>query len=111
MVLLVKKKLVAVTEYQIGILLWQRNYQKYGRCSLNLPIDTLLLKPKKQSLAAPILCNNTLLAQIIKITGHKKIYSTKIHQGCLRYSDDVRRWKPDWEKLKSGINDSQSILN
>lgn len=47
-----------------GILLWQRNYQKYGRCSLNLPIDTLLLKPKKQLLAAPSLSEATLLARI-----------------------------------------------
>jgi transposase-like protein len=47
-----------------GILRWQRNYQKYGRCSLNLPIDTLLLKPKKQSLAAPSLSEATLLARI-----------------------------------------------
>jgi transposase-like protein len=47
-----------------GILRWQRNYQKYGRCSLNLSIDTLLLKPKKQSLAAPSLSEATLLARI-----------------------------------------------
>ena len=47
-----------------GILLWQRNYQKYGRCSLNLPIDTLLLKPKKQLLASPSLSEATLLARI-----------------------------------------------
>jgi hypothetical protein len=38
-----------------------------------LPINTLLLKPKKQSLAAPSLCDITLLAQIMKITGHKKL--------------------------------------
>lgn len=47
-----------------GILLWQRNYQKYGRCSLNLPIDTFLLKPKKQSLAAASSSETTLLARI-----------------------------------------------
>jgi transposase-like protein len=47
-----------------GILLWQRNYQKYGRCSLNLPIDTLLLKPKKQLLASPSLSEATLLTRI-----------------------------------------------
>jgi hypothetical protein len=47
-----------------GILLWQRNYQKYGRCSLNLPIDTLLLKPKKQLLASSSLSEATLLARI-----------------------------------------------
>ncbi len=35
-----------------GILLWQRNFQKYGRCSLNLSVDTVLLKPKKTSVSA-----------------------------------------------------------
>lgn len=31
------------------ILEWQRNYQKYGRCSLNLGIDFLLLKASKST--------------------------------------------------------------
>jgi hypothetical protein len=38
-----------------------------------LPINILLLKPKKQSLAAPSLYDITLLAQKMKITGHKKL--------------------------------------
>ena len=33
-----------------SILLWQRNYEKYGRCSLHLPTDNLLPSmPKKPS--------------------------------------------------------------
>lgn len=47
-----------------GILSWQRNYQKYGRCSLNLPVDTLLLKPKKPSPASPSSSEASLLARI-----------------------------------------------
>jgi transposase-like protein len=34
-----------------SILQWQRNYQKYGRCSLNLIVDTIPLKTKKPSAA------------------------------------------------------------
>lgn len=47
-----------------GILRWQRNYQKYGRCSLNLSVDTLLLKPKKPSPATPSSSEAALLARI-----------------------------------------------
>ena len=47
-----------------GILLWQRNFEKYGRCSINLPIETILLKPKKPSPAAPSSSEAALLARI-----------------------------------------------
>lgn len=47
-----------------GILLWQRNFEKYGRCSLNLPVDTVLLKPKKTSTTNPDSSEATLLVRI-----------------------------------------------
>lgn len=47
-----------------GILLWQRNYQKHGRCSLNLVVDTVTLKPKKTSLTIDNSSDAALLAQI-----------------------------------------------
>lgn len=47
-----------------GILLWQRNFEKYGRCSINLPVDTLLLKPKNTSSASPSSSEAALLARI-----------------------------------------------
>lgn len=47
-----------------GVLRWQRNYQKYGRCSLNLSIDTILLKPKKQLLSDSNISEAALLARI-----------------------------------------------
>src|SRR5688572_4040265 len=47
-----------------GILRWQRNFQKYGRCSLNLPVDTVLLKPKKTSVPTANSSEAALLARI-----------------------------------------------
>jgi len=47
-----------------GILIWQRNYEKYGRCSLNLLIDTSFLKPKKSSTTNSDSSESTLLARI-----------------------------------------------
>ena len=47
-----------------GILRWQRNYQKYGRCSLNLSVDLLLLKPKQPSPTSPSSSEAALLARI-----------------------------------------------
>ncbi len=47
-----------------GILDWQRNLEKYGRCCLNLPADTLLLKTKKSSSEALGSSEVTLLARI-----------------------------------------------
>lgn len=48
-----------------GVLRWQRNFEKYGRCSLNLPVDTLLLKPKKTSVP-PVSSSETALLVRIK---------------------------------------------
>ena len=47
-----------------GILTWQRNYEKYGRCSLNLLVDTSLLKPKKPLSANSGSSESVLLARI-----------------------------------------------
>lgn len=47
-----------------GILTWQRNFQKYGRCSLNLPVDTILLKLKKTSVPAASSSEASLLTRI-----------------------------------------------
>lgn len=46
------------------ILQWQRNYQKYGRCSLDLVVDTILLKPKKPSSSGVNSSEAALLARI-----------------------------------------------
>ena len=47
-----------------GILTWQRNFHKYGRCSLNLPVDTILLKLKKTSVPVASSCEASLLTRI-----------------------------------------------
>lgn len=47
-----------------GILRWQRNFEKYGRCSLNLPVDTVLLKPKKTLLPT---ANSSEAALLVRI--------------------------------------------
>lgn len=50
-------------KWKSGILRWQRNYEKYGRCSINLPLDTLPLKPKESS-SNSSLSETALLARI-----------------------------------------------
>lgn len=47
-----------------GILRWQRNFEKYGRCSLNLLIDTSFLNAKKSSTTKPDSSEAALLARI-----------------------------------------------
>jgi len=47
-----------------GILRWQRNFQKCGRCSLNLVVDTVLLKAKKPSSTGVNSSEASLLARI-----------------------------------------------
>ena len=47
-----------------GILRWQRNFEKYGRCSLNLLIDTSFLKAKKSSTTKPDSSEAALLARV-----------------------------------------------
>ena len=47
-----------------GVLRWQRNFHKYGRCSLNLPVDTKLLKQKKTFVPAASSCEASLLTRI-----------------------------------------------